>query len=67
MSVTFDRKSSKDKMISIKHAIAIQMTMKDIVIKFETIELVRAVWCQLANIVYATIKKVLENFGYETS
>ena len=43
------------------------MTMKDIVIKFETIELVRAVWCQLANIVYATIKKVLESFGYETS
>ena len=65
ISVTFHRGSSKDKMKSKKHATMIHQTRKDIVIKSDTIRLIRVLGSQLANVVRATIKNVLQTFGYE--
>ena len=64
ISVTFHGGSSKDKMKSKKHAVMIHQR-KDIVIKSDTIRLIRVLGSQLADVVRATIKNVLQTFGYE--
>ena len=54
---------SEDKVKSKKHVVIIHRTTKDMLIKSGTIGLVRAVAFQLADVVRATIKDVLESFG----
>ena len=63
--VTFDGSSSKDKRKSKKHTVTLHWNTKDMVIKSDTIRLIREAGSQLAYIVQATIKDVLQTFGYE--
>ena len=51
ISVTFHGGSSKDKMKSKKHAVMIHQTRKDMVIKSDTIRLIRLFGLQQADIV----------------
>ena len=67
MSITFDKGSSKDKNKSKKHAVMIHLTRKDMVIKSDTIRLVRALFgSQLADVVWTTIKDVMKGNGKST-